>query len=134
MIQALSIVAILLSLGAGTSADAPTARVKLVIDYGDGTQKVFAGLSWKEGMTVLDTLKSAQRAPHGISFDHQGEGATAFVTQIDDLRNQGGGKEAKNWQYRVNGTFVKESSGTRGLQPGDEVLWIFDHFPPRAGH
>ena len=36
-------------------------HVKLVVDYGDGVQKQFTQLPWKEGLTVLGATELAQR-------------------------------------------------------------------------
>jgi hypothetical protein len=110
-------------------AAAPSAT-KLVIDFGDGAQKVYPALPWSQGMTVIDLLKAAQKASHGIRFEHHGDGATAFVTRIDDVANQGGGEGKKNWLYRVNGQVIKKSCGVCKVQDGDEVIWIFSVFPP----
>jgi hypothetical protein len=113
------------------AGDASPATVKLVIDFGDGAQKAYSGLPWTEGMTVLDALTAAQAAPHGIRFEYSGTGATAFVTRIDDMANQGGGAGKKNWVYRVNGQYAKQSSGACKLRAGDKVVWFFSVFPPR---
>ena len=71
------------------AADSAPPTVRLVIDYGDGVQKHFTKLPWKEGATVLDALQGAANHRRGIEFKHRGTGATAFVTQIDDLKNEG---------------------------------------------
>jgi hypothetical protein len=102
--------------------------VKVVIDYGDGAQKVFPALQWQEGMTVLEAMDKAKAPAHGITFQHTGKGETAFLTQIDDLKNEGGGKAKKNWQYLVNDLYADKSFGIRKLEKGDVVLWKFTVF------
>jgi hypothetical protein len=102
--------------------------VKVVIDYGDGAQKVFPALQWQEGMTVLDAMEKAKAPAHGITFQHTGKGETAFLTQIDDLKNEGGGKAKKNWQYLVNDVYADKGFGVRKLEKGDVVLWRFTVF------
>jgi hypothetical protein len=119
-----------LTLPAPPEQATPKKAIKLVIDFGDGAQKVYPALAWAEGMTVLDALTAGQSTPHGIRFEHKGAGATAFVTRIDDVANQGGGQVTKNWLYRVNGQYLKKSCGICTLQAGDEVVWIFSVFPP----
>jgi hypothetical protein len=104
-------------------ADEKRGTVKLVIDYGDGVQKVFPALEWKEGMTVLDAMEKAKAPAHGITFKYTGKNETAFLTQIDDLKNEGGGKEKKNWQYWVNEAYADKGFGVRKLDKGDVVLW-----------
>jgi uncharacterized protein DUF4430 len=103
-------------------ADEPSKTVQLTIDYGDGVQKVFRNLEWKERMTVLDALQLAAKHPRGIKFSHRGSGATAFVTSIDEQTNEGAGR---NWLYEVNGKPANKSCGVWELKAGDSVLWQF---------
>lgn len=96
--------------------------VRLTIDYGDGVEKHFTRIPWREGMTVLDTLVEAKKHARGIQFEHRGSGETAFVSQIDDLKNEGNGR---NWLYRVNDKPGTTSSGIYKLSRDDRVLWKF---------
>ena len=96
--------------------------VRLTIDYGDGVEKVFSGLSWKEGTTVFDVLQAAAKHPRGLKLTHQGSGATTLVTAIDDLKNEGRGR---NWLYEVNAKLGEKSCALAELKPGDAVLWRF---------
>jgi hypothetical protein len=109
-------------------ADDKPKTVKLVIDYGDGAQKVFPALEWKDGLTVLEAMDNAKAPAHGITFKYTGKGETAFLTQIDDLKNAGGGKDKKNWQYWVNDTYADKGFGVRKLEQGDVVMWKFAVF------
>jgi hypothetical protein len=106
-------------------ADEKPNTVKVIVDYGDGVQKVFPALEWQEGMTVLDAMEKAKAPAHGITFKYTGKNDTAFLTQIDDLKNEGGGKTKKNWQYLVNDAYADKSCGVRKLEKGDVVLWRF---------
>jgi uncharacterized protein DUF4430 len=108
--------------------DAKQQVVKLVIDYNDGAQKVFPAIAWKDGLTVLDALEEAKTPAHGITFKYNGKGETAFLTQIDDLKNEGGGKEKKNWQYWINSAYADRGFGVRKLSAGDTVVWKFAVF------
>jgi hypothetical protein len=104
----------------------PVARtVELVVDYGDGAQKRFSGIAWKESMTVFDVLQAAKNRPHGISLTSRGSGETLIITKIDDLANQGGGQSDNNWIFSVDGHQGDESSGVAKVKPGDRVLWKF---------
>ena len=76
-----------------------TKTVELVIDYGDGVQKRFTDIGWKESMTVLDVLKAAEKNSHGISFPAHGSGETAMVTKIDDVANQGSGDRCEKLDF-----------------------------------
>jgi hypothetical protein len=102
-----------------------TKTVELVIDFGDGVQKRFADIGWKESMTVLDVLRAAQQHSHGISFSAHGSGETTMVTKIDDETNQEGATGAKNWIFRINGRLGDESCGIAAVRAGDNVLWKF---------
>lgn len=99
--------------------------IELVIDYGDGVQKRFADIPWRESMTVLDVLQLAKSHSHGISFTSRGSGETLMVTKLDDLSNQGGAASDKNWIFRLNGRLGDESCAIAKVQPGDTVLWKF---------
>jgi hypothetical protein len=96
--------------------------IKLVVDYGDGVQKQFAALLWTKETTVLSVLEAAARHPRGIKFTHQGKGETVLVTAIDDLKNEGRGR---NWLYEVNGKLGDRSCAVMPVQAGDSVLWRF---------
>jgi hypothetical protein len=109
-----------------TRADDPPPIVRLEIDYGDGVEKHFTGRAWREGMTVLDAMRQAADSPHGIAFDHRGSGATAFLTRIDDVENEGGA--GRNWIYRVNGRLADRSFGVYELEAGDTVQWRFSEY------
>jgi hypothetical protein len=108
-----------------TAAQGPAQAVRLVVDYGDGVTRIFDGLAWSKGNTVLDVLNRAQAHPHGITFAYTGDGMSAFLTKIDDLQNQGGGSGAKNWQYWVNTTDADRSFAVFEVQARDTVFWRF---------
>ena len=109
---------------AGGRAHAQTATVRLVVDYGDGVIKTIADLPWAKGSTVLDVMNAAKDRPHGISFSYTGSGASAFLTRIDDVANEGGGAK-KNWQLWVNTSYADRSFGVYEVQPLDVVFWRF---------
>jgi hypothetical protein len=100
----------------------PEKAVQLTIDYGDGVQKTFTAIEWKEKQTVLDVLEAAEKHPRGIKFKHRGNGATVLVTAIDDVANKAGGD---SWLYEVNGKLADRSCGVFEVQPGDKLLWKF---------
>lgn len=104
--------------------------LKLVIDYGDGVEKHYPRLAWKEGLNVLDAMKSTAGHPRGIKYTTRMAkgGEAAFVESIDGVKNQGGGKEAKNWTYKVNGKRSPVGAGVQKLQPDDVVVWKFGVF------
>lgn len=102
--------------------DSPESVVKLVIEYGDGVQKHFTAIAWKEDMTVLDVMNAAQEHRRGIKFAFRGSGATALLTKIDDLENEGSGR---NWLYEVNGKLADRSFAIQPVKASDTVLWEF---------
>jgi hypothetical protein len=109
---------------AGDLAHAQSATVRLVVDYGDGVIKTITGLPWAKGSTVLDVMNAAKDRPHGITFSYTGSGASAFLTRIDDVANEGGGAK-KNWQLWVNTSYADRSFGVYEVQPLDVVFWRF---------
>jgi hypothetical protein len=106
-------------------AQSAAQSVRLVVDYGDGVLKIFDHLPWAKGNTVLDVLNAAKSSAHGITFNYTGTGASAFLTDIDGVQNQGGGSAAKNWQYWVNTTYADRSFGVFDVQAADTVFWRF---------
>jgi hypothetical protein len=108
---------------ASDRAQAQSATVRLVIDYGDGVSKTITGLPWAKGSTVLDVMNAAKSRQHGITFSYTGSSASAFLTRIDDVANEGGGKE--NWQLWVNTSYADKSFAVYELQPSDVVFWRF---------
>ena len=117
--------AILLAFAAsGDRAHAQAATVRLVVDYGDGVIKTITGLPWAKGSTVLDVMNAAKDRPHGITFSYTGSGASAFLTRIDGVANEGGGGR-KNWQLWVNTSYADRSFSVYEVQPLDVVFWRF---------
>ena len=115
---------ILLAVAAGERAHGQSATVRLVVDYGDGVIKTITALPWAKGSTVLDVMNAAKDRPHGITFSYTGSGASAFLTRIDDVANEGGGAK-KNWQLWINTSYADKSFGVYEVQPLDVVFWRF---------
>lgn len=118
--------------GGPLSAAEPTAKrdpptVKLIVDFGDGSQKHFTQLTWEQGMTAWNALQKAQKHPRGIRVQSRGEGDTLLVTQIDDAANEA--TTGLNWIYRVNDKLGDRSAGITVVQPGDIVLWRLESYP-----
>jgi hypothetical protein len=118
--------ALLLVIGSAHQfAAAQPATVRLVIDYGDGVIKTFVDLPWTKGGTVLDVMNAAKARPHGITFSYSGSGGSAFLSQIDDVKNEGGGAGRKNWQFWVNTSYADRGFGAYEVQALDVVFWRF---------
>jgi Domain of unknown function (DUF4430) len=122
---AAALTAILLLVSASFGVLAQSATVRLVIDYGDGVIKTISDLPWSKGQTVLDLMNAAKARPHGITFRATGSGDSAFLTQIDDLTNEGGGAGKKNWQLWINSAYADRGFGVYELQASDVVFWRF---------
>jgi Domain of unknown function (DUF4430) len=110
---------------AGHHAAAQPATVRLVIDYGDGVIKTIVDLPWAKGRTVLDVMNAAKAHRHGITFNYSGSGGSAFLTQIDDVKNEGGGSGKKNWQFWVNTGYADRGFGAYEVQALDVVFWRY---------
>jgi hypothetical protein len=109
---------------AGTEQATSEHSIRLIVDYGDGVQKHFTALPWKKDMTVFDAMSAAKESTHGITFQHTGSGATAFLTKIDDMQNEGGAGK-RNWIFWVNTSLGDKSFGVYKLDPSDVVSWRF---------
>lgn len=108
---------------AAAAAQEAAASVRVTIDYGDGVQKVFSALPWKEKMTVFAALQAAEKHPRGIKVTHSGSGETTFISGIDDALNEGA--DGNNWRYAVNDQPARYSAGVTELKAGDTVVWRF---------
>ncbi|MCG8586397.1 MAG: DUF4430 domain-containing protein [Pirellulales bacterium] len=111
------------------SADQPATgkTFSLTIDFGDGKMKKFESLAWHEGITVLGAMDRAGKSKQGLDYStwKDATGQSAFVEQIDGVKNEGGGEGAKNWTYTVNGKKGQVSAGIHKLKPDDAVVWKF---------
>jgi hypothetical protein len=109
--------------------------VQLTIDYNDGIQKQFV-LPFKSGMTVFDAMTAAKTNPHdGLDFDCDkprfpcdAAPPNRMLFRIDDVKNQGGGSSAKNWQFWVNTVYSGKGFGDCKIAASDQILWKFDTF------
>ncbi len=106
--------------------------VKLIVDYGDGVEKHFTSLPWKEGLTAYGALEQASHSTHGISFEAKdyGDSIGRLVTRIDDLASEKGGTAGRNWIYEVNGQMAKRACDKQTVQAGDVVSWTFSAWKP----
>ena len=105
---------------------APASVVQLTIDYGDGAQKRFTAVPWKEKMTVLEALQYAKAHPHGVKFESRGKGKIAFLSQIDDVKNQAGG--GRNWIFYVNDKRAEASFAVTTVPKAGAILWRFEEY------
>src|ERR1700734_568667 len=79
---------LLVSLANPVRAQTAIQTVRLVIDYGDGSLKLYTDIPWSSRMTILDVMNSARTHPHGISFTYRGSAEAALLTAIDGVGNQ----------------------------------------------
>lgn len=97
--------------------------VRLEIDFGNGARRVFDALPYQAGMTVADVMARARSFRPGISFKQVGEGATAFLTELEGLKNEGA--SGRNWQYEVAGAPGTKSFSLQSVAAGELVRWSF---------
>ncbi len=77
-------------------------------------------------MTVFDAMNLAQATPHGLKFAYEGSTPYKyFLTQIDDVKNEGSGSGKRNWLYSVNGVPADKGFGIYKLKATDKVSWKF---------
>ncbi|MCC9609696.1 DUF4430 domain-containing protein [Blastopirellula sp. JC732] len=110
--------------GTGYSAE-PEKTVKVVVDFGDGSEKHFTQIPWKEEANVFSATAAASEHPHGFALQSRGSGATRFVFAIDDVKNEGNGR---NWIFRVNDKLATRSCELVEVAPGDVILWRFQRY------
>jgi hypothetical protein len=107
-----------------------TALIRVTIDYGNGVEKTFDSIAWRQGLTAWEaTLEAVKKAPQ-LQVKHTGSGSSVFVTEIDGVANQGGGAKKKNWQYSVNDEYADVGPGAKVLKAGDRVVWRFAEASP----
>jgi hypothetical protein len=110
--------------GQSPAAQPADKTVTLIIDFGGAAStKQFDDIPWRERMTVLDAMKAAHNRCPGVRFEYRGSGATAFLTKIDDVKNEGAG--GRNWLFRVNDKLAERSFGVVQLKANDRVNWEF---------
>lgn len=105
------------------AAAATGKTVSMAVDFGNRELHRYNEVAWKEGMTIEDLLEVASNVPDGPRFIIQGAGASAFLTRIGDVANEGA--DGRNWTYSVNGERGDRSFAVYPLEPGDHVLWTF---------
>lgn len=77
----------------------------------------------EEGDTVLDVLKRVTREKR-IPMEYRGAGPLAYVEGIADIYEFDYGPQS-GWLYLINGEQPNQSAGSRSLEPGDVVEWIY---------
>ena len=112
------------------SLEATGKTFKLAIDYGDGVEKHYPKLAWREGLTVLEAMELTKDHPRGVKFAtrNDAKGEAAFVDHIDNVHNEGGGKDARNWTFKINGKKSPVGAGVQKLAENDTVVWKFGVF------
>ncbi len=107
---------------ASEDAIVPTGQtVSLAIDFGDGEEKEYPAIGWRDGMTVRDVMLETVRENGRLEV--RGSGEAAFLAGLDGKANEGDG--GRNWLYSVNGEAGDRSFAIRAVRPGDRVLWKF---------
>jgi hypothetical protein len=107
--------------------------IELTVDYNDGVEKQFV-LPFTSGMTVFDAMTTAKANPHGLTFacdpkfPCSAAPANRMLASIDDVKNQGAGSSARNWQFWVNNIYSDQGFGVCKIRANDKVFWKFDTF------
>jgi len=104
-------------------AGASGQTVTLTIQFGDGQERKFEAVPWRQGMTVDDLMTAVSRLPDGIQYTVRGDHEMTLLARIDESRNEGAG--GNNWTYAVNDLRADRSLAVYELEPGDRVLWTF---------
>jgi hypothetical protein len=89
--------------------------IRLVIDYGNSTQRIFSNLS---GLTAFDVLNETATVAYIMyAFGR-------FVQSINGVQNNAGGN-GYYWQYWVNDQLAPVAADYYRLSDGDNVLWKY---------
>jgi len=89
--------------------------VRLVIDYGNSTQRAFPDLS---GSTVFDVLNETTNVTCTVHAFGR------FIQSINGVANNAGGN-GYYWQYWVNDQLAPVAADFYVLSSGDDVLWKY---------
>lgn len=89
--------------------------IRLVIDYGNSTQRVFADRS---GSTVFDVLNETAN----VTYTTHAFGR--FIQSINGVGNNAGGN-GYYWQYWVNNQLAPVAADYYVLSDGDGILWKY---------
>ncbi len=73
----------------------------------------------------MEAMQAMQKHPHKISYKTRGTGALTFIYEIDNVENQGSGK---NWMYYVNGKRANVGVGAYQLKASDKIVWKYETF------
>ena len=71
-----------------------------------------------------DTLESVMRSIDELEIELSGNGATAFVHSIGDVKTDA----AQGWTFKVDGEFANQGIGQTVLHPPTTVQWSYGHF------
>ena len=88
----------------------------------DGSTRDYGALKIVAGDTLLDCLR---RIPES-GFSIRGDGAMAFVTEIDSFASRGG----EGWTFYVNGQWADRGIGDFEVHPDDQIEWRYGDFSP----
>lgn len=113
----------------------------MVVDFGDGTQTHYTCVGLTElpsdngAYFVLDAMNACAKQTTGaraFTFTQRGSGSTAFITALGGVANEGGGKDARNWQFWVNDERSKVGVGEARVHPGDRITWALAPYSETA--
>lgn len=97
--------------------------VSLTIDFGNGVERRFSGIAWKEAMTAADVMQAARRMSPGLNYEVRGTGEMSLLNSLDGVLNGAG--DGRYWFYEVNGQRGEVSFAAHPIAAGDRVLWTF---------
>ncbi len=107
----------------GSPSNFVAREATLIIDFGEGGKRLFAG-STIEGMNVYHALLASSRAGNfEIIMVPSGEGGGVVVDEIDGTRNT----DTRVWQYYFNGEYKNAlSPQAQPIQSGDKVVFKYE--------
>jgi hypothetical protein len=108
----------------GPTTEIVKESVSLMLDYGNGTVKVYSGLPFVAGNSVFDLLQALELAQK-IKLDYKDYGGDlgVFLNSIDGIGKDA--KDQKYWQYWLNNEYSTVGVSTYALRPGDVIEFKF---------
>ncbi len=95
----------------------------VMLDFGDGTVRVFKDANIAGAKTVFDVMKRLSESGNGFAFTYQPPGQ--YGTLIEQIGNKKGGDEGKYWLFWVNNALAEVSADNAPVRPGDVIEWKF---------
>ncbi len=102
-----------------------SSTASLMLDYGDGSVKVYKDLSVATGETMMQLLeKTTQDAK--LEFTTKSYAGLGKI--VESIGRKKNGANNMYWQYWVNNQYVPVGAESYVVKPGDVISWKFINY------